>query len=70
MTAAERNLHAIASTFAGLPAAIAPKKPAPVRVIPCWVCGGEGYVPMTDDRETRCSICAGKGRIATEGGEV
>ena len=65
MTAAERQLHAIASSFFGLPAKVASVPTA--HVVPCWACGGEGYVGLVDDRESRCCMCAGKGRVCVDG---
>ena len=49
--------------------AFAGVKPAPVRILECAYCGGTG---STDCGETTvtCAMCAGRGRIATEGGEV
>lgn len=46
----------------------------PVVVTECWRCNGSGwYVRDTRDGSTtpatRCAFCAGRGRVATEGGE-
>ena len=50
------------------PEAPAPKV-APVIVVPCGYCEG-GLVPVRGDIYRRCNICAGRGTVATEGGEV
>jgi hypothetical protein len=44
-------------------------KVAPVIVVPCGYCEG-GLVPVRGDIYRRCNICAGRGTVATEGGEV
>lgn len=67
MTDAERNLHAIASTFAGLPASHAP---IAVTVGPCHACNGSGRIDMMLEQDRRCSMCGGGGRVASDGGEV
>lgn len=44
--------------------------PAPVQVLTCHVCQGSGYVERPDGISQVCTTCGGRGRIATEGGEV
>lgn len=49
--------------------------PAPVTVVACPICHGDGQretgINPTSGigRSVRCACCAGRGRIATEGGE-
>lgn len=79
MSAAAKNLLDIARSFTEIPAKVARAeaggtflpatiaKPAPqVRVIECWMCWGFGRAENGD----RCFNCGGRGRVATDGGEV
>lgn len=51
-------------------------EPAPVRIVTCPFCGGDGWREtgsLRDDLTAdghRCTQCAGSGRIATDGGPV
>ena len=52
---------------------IGPPVPSVV-VVECPICRGDGWVETSIDdlgvgRGHRCATCAGRGRIATEGGE-
>jgi len=51
-----------------------PKVP-PVVVVPCPICGGDGWIETRVDyfgigHGHDCAYCAGRGRICTEGGEA
>jgi hypothetical protein len=42
----------------------------PVTVSECWMCGGTGYrEKYAIGGWDRCGICAGTGRISSDGGE-
>jgi hypothetical protein len=46
-----------------------------VRIVTCYACRGDGYVELRTNRDgigeiVQCAICAGRGRVVTDGGEV
>jgi hypothetical protein len=69
----KRQEHLTASERERIVAGVTEPAIKPCVQVKCWACGGIGWhVSRWGERETesRCTQCAGSGRILTEGGEL